>query len=189
VADAYVGLDYSVSMVDLARRRHPGVDIRLLDASDLSSFARDTFDVAVFSFNGLDYLFPYDKRRACLTELGRVLRADATLIISAHNSRAFVRPRPIASGQGALKTRAIQVYASWSAARSTLPSRAFWNGSGYQTDRASGLVNFAATPAKIRDELAGHGWTLVRTVGSRFPTRLPMWMEPWYYYVFRREAS
>ena len=54
----YVGVDYSPAMSEYCRSRFPGVDFRCGDAADLSPFADGSFDVVVFSFNGIDHAPP-----------------------------------------------------------------------------------------------------------------------------------
>ena len=92
-ASRYVGVDYSEEMVRTCRNKFPGLEFMVADASDLSAFPDASFDAIVIAFNGLDYLFPNEKRRQCLRECGRVLRADGVLVFSSHNPRSiFVRP-------------------------------------------------------------------------------------------------
>ena len=185
-AAKYIGVDYSAPMVDQCRAAHPDTDIRLLDASDLDSFDRDTFDVVVFSFNGLDYMHPAAKRAACIAEMARVIRPGGVVILSSHNARALIRPRTGASR--GLRALAIQAYASLRQVGRALPSRAFWQGRGYVRDSASDHVNYAVTPASARQEFADHGFALEAQVSSRYPAHLGPLVEPWYYYAFRRKS-
>ena len=53
-AGRYVGLDYSQEMVVAAQVKYPEFQFHCADASDLSFLADGSFDVAVFSFNGID---------------------------------------------------------------------------------------------------------------------------------------
>ena len=186
LAGRYVGIDYSAAMVDACRAKHPSADIRLMDASDLHAFDDAAFDIAVFSYNGLDYLHPETKRRQCIDELARVTRDGAIVILSSHNAHALVRPRPqIASRSRAL---AIQAYGAVRLARFALPSRAFWRGEGYLRDSATPHVNFATTPARMAEEFGQRGFRLVATFGARYPAPIAPWEEPWYYYAFERSA-
>ena len=56
LADSYVGLDYSPAMIDVCRRKYPQQAFVVADAADLSQFESSSFDVVVFSFNGIDCL-------------------------------------------------------------------------------------------------------------------------------------
>src|SRR3989344_698413 len=82
--DKIVGVDYSESMIKMAHERLPLIDFRVADARMLP-FADDGFDAVIFSFNGLDYLYPNEERIRALTEVRRVLRKGGFFIFSSHN--------------------------------------------------------------------------------------------------------
>jgi SAM-dependent methyltransferase len=88
----YIGIDFAADMVAACRDRHPGADIRHMDARDLSVFADGHFGLALFAFNGLDYVGHADRMRI-LAELHRVIAADGWLLFSSHN-RARPPRRP-----------------------------------------------------------------------------------------------
>jgi SAM-dependent methyltransferase len=93
IAGRYVGIDYAKEMVSRCRERFPGLDFRRLDARDMSEFAKRSFDVVLFSFNGIDYTLP-DGRVRILEEVWRVLKSGGTFFFSSHNVRARAwRPR------------------------------------------------------------------------------------------------
>ena len=54
------------------------------DASNLG-LKDNSFDVVIFSFNGIDYIYPYIKRLAALKEIRRVLKTNGLFIFSSHN--------------------------------------------------------------------------------------------------------
>ena len=54
-----------------------------MDASRLT-FPDKIFDMVFFSYNGLDYLFPHEKRMQCLQESRRVLKNEGVLVYSSH---------------------------------------------------------------------------------------------------------
>jgi peptidoglycan/xylan/chitin deacetylase (PgdA/CDA1 family)/ubiquinone/menaquinone biosynthesis C-methylase UbiE len=183
-AGRYIAIDYSAAMVAATRARFPEVDVRQMDAADLAAFGDASFDVVVFSYNGLDYLHPREKRSEGLAEIARVTKLGGTIILSSHNARALVRPRAPA-GRGP-RSRAVQAYATVRLARYTLAARAFWSGAGYLRDSASPHTNYASTPEHMNNEAAAHGLEVREVVSSRYPETLPWWQEPWSYYVFRR---
>jgi SAM-dependent methyltransferase len=71
-------------MVRECRSRFPGVDIRLGDARDLTAFPSGSFDLVLFSYNGLDCLDASDRPLA-LEEIRRVLRRGGHFAYSFHN--------------------------------------------------------------------------------------------------------
>jgi len=79
------GVDVSEPLVTDARARRPDVDFQVADVRSLP-FESATFDYAVFSFYGLDYVLPKAERLAALRELHRVLKPAGVLVFSSHNS-------------------------------------------------------------------------------------------------------
>src|SRR5476649_1848663 len=51
----YLGVDYSEQMIEAARRKFPEHRFAVMDAADMSSLISETFDVIVFSFNGIGH--------------------------------------------------------------------------------------------------------------------------------------
>ena len=49
----YIGIDFSQPMIDVCCKKFPGLEFYCEDASDLRRFDDGTFDVVVFSFNGI----------------------------------------------------------------------------------------------------------------------------------------
>jgi SAM-dependent methyltransferase len=87
---SYVGLDYSVRMLERAQERldgEPGVELVLGDATDLSGVGED-FDFALFSFNGIDAA-GHDERLQILSEVRRVLKPDGYFLFSTHSLGAL----------------------------------------------------------------------------------------------------
>ena len=79
-----IGGDISLRMIQAAKQE--GIDTPLLvnDACTLS-FRADEFDVIIFSGNGIDLIYPFEKRAAALHEIKRVLRPGGLFIFSSHN--------------------------------------------------------------------------------------------------------
>jgi SAM-dependent methyltransferase len=86
-ASRYVAIDLSRGMVNEARRRFPGVDVRLGDARNLDFNVSD-FSFVFFSFNGIDYIHP-DERETVFKGIHRVLRAGGLFAFSTHNLNTF----------------------------------------------------------------------------------------------------
>ena len=83
-AREYVGIDVAAHMVELARERFPGADLREGAAQDLSGLPDAHFDLVVFSFNGLDSL-DHEQRATALAEMTRVTAPEGRVLFSALN--------------------------------------------------------------------------------------------------------
>lgn len=77
-------IDLSRALIEEARRRHPDLDFRLMDATRLE-LPDAGFDAALFSYNGIDCIHPLAERLRCLTEVHRVLRPGGVFLLSSHN--------------------------------------------------------------------------------------------------------
>lgn len=77
----YTAVDYTPEMVELCRRLHPDVDVRIGDARDLAEFADESFAFVTFSCNGIDAVDHEDRERV-LAEFSRVLRPDGLVLFS-----------------------------------------------------------------------------------------------------------
>jgi ubiquinone/menaquinone biosynthesis C-methylase UbiE len=215
-ASRYVGVDYSDEMVHLCRDKFPQLEFLVADASDLSKFSDGSFDAIVFSFNGLDYLFPEEQRWKCLRECERVLRTGGVFVFSSHNPRSvLVRPswdrERLRAFAGKLAPKRS---ASYSATLSTLtmvkslhsflratvesvgricrrfPKAAFWRGEGYLFDPAhGGLMTHYATPARVRKELSRFSFRQETLLGDDHPRGSHGLVTDWYYYVFIKEEN
>jgi SAM-dependent methyltransferase len=88
VVDAYVGVDYSAKMIEVCRRRFPALAradaLHVADAASLKQFSDDSFDLVLFSFNGIDYASEAD-RLLILAEMRRVTRDGGHMLLSTHN--------------------------------------------------------------------------------------------------------
>lgn len=88
---AYIGIDYSKAMLDIARERYPRVDLRERDARDLSEFLDGSFEVVWFSYNGIDYV-SHEDRLKILGEIRRVLKPRGLFVFSSHNRDSRIYP-------------------------------------------------------------------------------------------------
>jgi ubiquinone/menaquinone biosynthesis C-methylase UbiE len=80
----YVGIDYSLAMIESCRRRHPAANFIHGDATDLSMVDTNSIDVALFSYNGIDTM-SHDRRLRVLREVHRVLVPEGLFAFSSHN--------------------------------------------------------------------------------------------------------
>lgn len=84
ISKDYTGIDYSLGFVELVRKKYKESDIRHCDARDLRIFSDNTFDLILFSFNGIDYVIHEDRIKV-LKEIHRVLKPGGFFIFSTHN--------------------------------------------------------------------------------------------------------
>ena len=181
-AATYVGIDYAPAMIAAARRLNPTADFRIGDASDLSEFDSHSFDVVVFSYNGLDYLHPDERRGACLEEIHRVLRDDGIFIFARHNPRGLVERLPTLRPQ--IRRLATQTYVGARRGRRLIFTAAFWTGRGYVREPArGGLVHHMSTPSRTEGELEAHGFHVVKVLSAKDDRRRSVLMSPWLSYA------
>lgn len=92
LAGEYIGVDYSEAMVAEAALQHPGARLETRDARDLSAYGDASFDLVMFSFNGMDCL-AHEGRMTSLAEVCRVLKSGGIFAFSAHNrTKARIPP-------------------------------------------------------------------------------------------------
>jgi ubiquinone/menaquinone biosynthesis C-methylase UbiE len=80
-----LGIDLATALLAVARERYPSIDFAEMDAAALQA-PDASFDAALFSYNGIDCIYPLSARRACLREVHRVLRPGGVFILSSHNA-------------------------------------------------------------------------------------------------------
>ncbi len=81
---SYIGIDYSFEMVKQVRSRFKNCDLRQEDARNLSKFKTNSFDLVIFSFNGIDYV-GHEDRVSIFFEIQRVLKPGGHFVFSSHN--------------------------------------------------------------------------------------------------------
>jgi ubiquinone/menaquinone biosynthesis C-methylase UbiE len=80
----YIGVDYSEQMLLRAKERSPSAHLILADARRMPLFADSQFDMAIFSFNGIDYV-EHSDRLMILEEIRRILCPKGVFFFSSHN--------------------------------------------------------------------------------------------------------
>jgi SAM-dependent methyltransferase len=188
-AKRYLGVDYSDAMIGECRKRFPRHKFMVADATNLATIADDSFDLTLFSFNGIDCIPADNERIACLAELRRVTRPAGRIIISSHNARV-VGVWPALEGADLPRTVWRIVRAGMLSVRLSirmLLSSAFWRGSGFIMDPVhGGLRVHVSTPASIARDCAAAGLVIVEQIGHFHPKRVPGWLNPWTNYVLAR---
>jgi ubiquinone/menaquinone biosynthesis C-methylase UbiE len=84
-----LAIDLSPTLLALARQRYPHLEFREMDATRLAC-ADASFDAALFSYNGIDCIYPVAGRRQCLQEVFRALKPGGVFVLSSHNALGAV---------------------------------------------------------------------------------------------------
>jgi SAM-dependent methyltransferase len=187
LASRYVGVDASESMIARCREKFPDLTFLRLDATDLFAVADASFDVVVFSFNGIDDIPTVEGRRRCLAECARVLRPRGYLLFSVHNP-CYLVFTPQLYDVGLMRALWRSAYAgvhSAACVATRLPSAAFWKGSGYVLDPMGPAIAkvYVAEPDAVSRELAAAGLAIEECIAGQFPRGGGPFRTPWYYYA------
>jgi len=183
LSSQYVGIDYSAAMVQAAKARFPEGDFRVADAADMSAFESESFDAVVFSYNGIDYLHPYEQRVKAFAEMSRLLKPGGVMIFSSHNARSVFRLNFARTGslKQTLKSIAISAYTTMRSSKHLIFSKVFWLQAGYAYDRLQPLLTYYVTPAKLVQEVKRCGFVPVQVLGGDYPRPLWSFRSPWTY--------
>ncbi len=213
VASYYAGVDYSEDMVRVCRNKLPALQFEVADAADLAMFDDAAFDAVVFSFNGIDYLAPDERRHQCLRECHRVLKPGGVFIFSSHNPHSLIvgwdwnwkhlrfSADKISKGKRFLAGPALvglacakMLLSLWRTLVRSIPralrrisTRTFWRGGGYLLDPShGGLLTHCAVPRLVVAELDHHQFKLLTQLPEDYPRPSRRWSTRWFYYAFRK---
>jgi ubiquinone/menaquinone biosynthesis C-methylase UbiE len=84
ISSDYTGVDYVPQLAEETGKKYPEAKILCCDATNLKEFDDETFDFALFSYNGLDCISNEDRLKA-LSEIYRVLKNGGIFMFSSHN--------------------------------------------------------------------------------------------------------
>lgn len=92
LVEQYVGIDYSSQMIAACQQRfnhfeHP-IHFEVCDARDMCQFEDNSFDLILFSYNGIDYV-SHEDRLKILAEIYRIGGSDCYFCFSSHNLDAL----------------------------------------------------------------------------------------------------
>lgn len=88
---SYTWTDIAPRLVNWCKKRffhNKEFSFIVCDASNLKDFWNDSYDIVLFSFNGIDYL-DFESREKCLGEVYRVLKKWWYFFFSSHNILSF----------------------------------------------------------------------------------------------------
>lgn len=179
-----VGVDISENLILAARKNASHLDFREGNAESLD-FDNASFDMVLFSFNGLDYLYPKDNRLKAIGEVLRVLRSEGRFVFSHHNSSALLFGWYKNLHPKKLRYRANQIVNG-----NIFKAECYL----YDVVEALGVRTYYAWPNKVITDTCKCGFELVnilpndpllhfvqRNLKTNWFTRLA---DPWPYYVF-----
>lgn len=170
------GVDIVPRMIDEAKKNNPQVKYELMSATSLN-FNDQSFDGVLFSFNGLDFIFPTERRMLALSEISRVLKKDGILILSSHNKISFFSRVFLLLQFGMFKILLTNLF-NGRLFTEYLKVR------HYEGD----LYMYAKAPFLQKKEFKKAGFEVLEVVGKRnhnwFTINL---FEPWPYYVLKKK--
>jgi len=167
-----IGIDISKNLIDEGRKKFPSLDLRVMNASSLK-FKNNSFDAALFSFNGLDYIFLVKKRLETLREIRRVLKKNGVFILSSHNPSLPLNIRAVKTLLANLLNG--RLFSRYWVSRHKFGKLIFY------TDTPKNQIKAVEKQGFKFMELSSKGKML--NAKSRFLIRL---LDPWPYYVFRK---
>jgi ubiquinone/menaquinone biosynthesis C-methylase UbiE len=182
-----IGVDISEGLIQAAKNKYPGVHFHVGDATQLG-FKDKTFDAVLFSFNGLDCLYPKDQRNQAIREIFRVMRQGGKFILSHHNIPAL-----IFGWYKSMRPRKLLFRFSQIINRNVLQSECYIHTPEFDEP----LTLYYAWPSHFIGEMESHGFAfqdihpnsrLLGLVQRSFQTSwLTKLADPWPYYVFQKK--
>ncbi|MDE1992371.1 MAG: class I SAM-dependent methyltransferase [Rhizobiaceae bacterium] len=170
IATDYLGVDYTPQMVELARKNHPDLRFEHMDARDLSALADGSFDLVVFSYNGIDSVDAAG-RLAIFSEASRVLSPGGAFAFSTFHRdwQGFARrvdyrrlewtANPVRMGFRTLRYVEGRVFGSLRQRRlMPLEQRSGEHAVLLHGAHDFGIMVYATTPAQLQAQLADAGF-------------------------------
>lgn len=166
-----VGVDISEWMIQRAKSMFPKIDFFVGNACRLK-FKNEEFDYVLFSFNGIDYIFPEKKRLTALREINRVLKSGGIFVFSSHNSWYSLASHPYGYFY-------LLRFLVWNITHAKIFAQ-------YKIDktRYGDLFTYFTNPLKQKKQLKTCGFELLDIIG-RFEG-IMAYFEAWPYYIARK---
>lgn len=90
----YIGIDYSAEMITACQQRFidysKSIVFEVGDARNIHQFADNSFDLILFSFNGIDYVNHQDRLKI-IAEIKRVGKPGCYVFFSSHNLQSMAK--------------------------------------------------------------------------------------------------
>lgn len=162
-----VWVDFAENLIHIAKKSFPHLAERFCvgDATNLQDFTDSSYDVVLFSYNGIDYIPTREMRHSAYSEIFRVLKDSALFIFSSHNRRCL----PI--NRNLLFTLMRNLMSIWSEYWKTQQS--FWN-----------LETYYSSEKQLSQDL----WNIWFQKLAIFPNNLFLYpfLDTFPYYVFQK---
>ena len=170
-----IGIDISEEMIRAAKHKFDDIDFRVMDACDLK-FEDETFDYVLFSFNGLDVIYPEAKRLLALRETYRVLKKDGLFVFSSHNR--WWLGLPLSS---------LPYFLLTVVPLNLFNLRLFRKYRLGKPEGGSILVSYHINPFSQRRQLRDSGFRTIETVGVHNKFKLIQYFESYLHYVAKKD--
>jgi ubiquinone/menaquinone biosynthesis C-methylase UbiE len=151
-----VAIDLSDQLLTLARERHPTLDFRKMDATKLE-FEDESFDSAIFSYNGIDCIYPVEGRLHCMREVFRILKPGGIFALSSHNMIGSM----FSGGFFYLRGH-------WNAFKflvRQIPNRLAWSWYPAYEDGGGVQYLYSAPPGRTMEQLSSVGFDVLKVRG------------------------
>ncbi|TDN70528.1 class I SAM-dependent methyltransferase [Paraburkholderia sp. BL10I2N1] len=204
ISSDYTGIDYTEVLVEKARGRFPGLDLRHMDARDMSKLPSDHFGLTAFSWNGIDCV-NYEDREQILKEMYRVTKPGGLVLFSSHNREGpgfqesvwkllpRFSPNPLRFGWRTLRSMRVLPLASYNYLRHAKFHRDY---EGYSIKTAAahmfGIVIVYTTLPEQRRQLTSIGFEIDAVFGSCDGERIYAETQSsdawWFHFIARKPA-
>lgn len=155
-------IDLAPALLAVVRQRAPESSPEIMNATELA-FPEATFDAVIFSFNGIDCVFPQSDRLKVFAEVRRVLRPGGVFYYSSHNGIGHVG-RACVSMSLSMWLRSIRFLAR------QLGNRQIRTGYWVYWEGSEELLMYASSPGVNLRSLETSGFTLGAVRGLyRYP--------------------
>jgi len=161
------GIDLSEKMILTARKKNPEIDYQIADITTYY-FPENQFDYVLFSFNGIDYIYPYSKRLKVIKNIYTTLKPGGIFIYSSHNSTCFLTTR---------KSRLINLFYN------TIQLRIFSNYRKNNNAKEGEIFLFHQTPLTQKKILSKVGFSNIRIISDYKSMIKTMFCDYWPYYL------
>ena len=161
-----IGLDISKPLIKRAKNKNSEIHYIVGDVRSLG-FKQNQFDGIIFSWNGIDYIYPLKTRRKVLRNIINVAKTGAIFIFSSHNALGVC---------SRLLTPVYQTLMALRFLKDQIPFRSYlFDWYFVWRDNALGTPVFYSAPPKIQVRiLKKAGWNVISVRSQTQPAKRPI---------------